>query len=94
MRDLPAKEEHDPIEPMERARAFMRRTFGFHEFRPGQQELLEAVFEGSDTLVIMPTGGGKSLCYQVPAFLRGGLSLVISPLGSKPWTSRPWPCTV
>ncbi len=68
------------MDPMERARAFMRRTFGFREFRPGQQEILEAVFEGTDTLVIMPTGGGKSLCYQVPAFVRPGLVLVISPL--------------
>ena len=67
-------------EPMEQARAFMERVFGFRQFRPGQEETMESVLEGSDTLVIMPTGGGKSLCYQVPAFIRDGVTLVISPL--------------
>ena len=58
----------------------MERVFGFQKFRPGQKEILEAVLSGEDALVIMPTGGGKSLCYQVPAFLRTGSTLVISPL--------------
>jgi ATP-dependent DNA helicase RecQ len=65
---------------MEKARSFMERTFGFHRFRPGQEEILETVLEASDALVIMPTGGGKSLCYQVPAFIRPGMTVVISPL--------------
>ena len=67
-------------EPITGALSFMQRVFGFREFRPGQKEILEAVLSGEDTLVIMPTGGGKSLCYQVPAFLRAGITLVISPL--------------
>ena len=60
--------------------SFMNRVFGFRQFRPGQEEILESVLSGEDALVIMPTGGGKSLCYQIPAFLRPGLTLVISPL--------------
>lgn len=67
-------------DPLKKALSFMERVFGFHEFRPGQDEILESVLDGSDTLVIMPTGGGKSLCYQVPAFIRPGITLVISPL--------------
>ena len=58
----------------------MEKTFGFREFRPGQADIMEAVLDGADALVIMPTGGGKSLCYQVPAFVRAGTTLVISPL--------------
>ena len=68
------------VEPMEKARSFMERAFGFRQFRSGQEEVLESVLDASDTLVIMPTGGGKSLCYQVPAFIRPGITLVISPL--------------
>jgi len=67
-------------ENLRKARSFMEKTFGFHDFRPGQDEIMESVLDGSDTLAIMPTGGGKSLCYQVPAFIRPGITLVISPL--------------
>ncbi|MFP3870462.1 MAG: RecQ family ATP-dependent DNA helicase, partial [Syntrophobacteria bacterium] len=67
-------------DPLAKALRFMVRIFGFRRFRPGQEEVLESVLSGDDTLVIMPTGGGKSLGYQVPAFLRPGLTLVISPL--------------
>lgn len=67
-------------EPMEKALSFMKRVYGFHEFRLGQDAILESVLQDSDTLAIMPTGGGKSLCYQVPAFIRPGITLVISPL--------------
>ncbi|WP_299019923.1 ATP-dependent DNA helicase RecQ [uncultured Photobacterium sp.] len=55
-------------------------VFGYQTFRTGQQEVIEAVAEGRDCLVIMPTGGGKSLCYQIPALMRDGLTLVVSPL--------------
>ena len=55
-------------------------VFGFSDFRPGQAEIVEAVCAGRDTLAIMPTGGGKSLCYQLPALCRPGVTLVISPL--------------
>jgi len=65
---------------LDQALEFMKRVFGFPGFRPGQEEILETVLAGEDALVIMPTGGGKSLCYQVPAFVGRGMSLVVSPL--------------
>ncbi|KPP83421.1 MAG: ATP-dependent DNA helicase RecQ [Rhodobacteraceae bacterium HLUCCO07] len=55
-------------------------VFGFDAFRPGQQEIVEAVASGRDVLAIMPTGGGKSLCFQLPALMRDGVTVVISPL--------------
>ena len=58
----------------------LARVFGFSSFRPGQRDIVEAVIAGRDTLAIMPTGGGKSLCYQLPALLRPGITLVLSPL--------------
>ncbi len=58
----------------------LRSVFGFSCFRPGQEEIVDAVCAGSDTLAIMPTGGGKSLCFQLPALCRPGVTLVISPL--------------
>src|SRR5256884_8725219 len=54
--------------------------FGLDEFRPGQREAVEAALTGRDSLVVMPTGGGKSLCYQLPAVADQGLVLVVSPL--------------
>src|SRR5580698_8285030 len=62
------------------AQHILRRTFGFEEFRPGQSEILAAILEGRDVLAVMPTGSGKSLCYQLPALLRGTLTIVVSPL--------------
>ncbi|MHA6347542.1 DNA helicase RecQ [Roseivivax sp. CAU 1761] len=61
-------------------RTLLRDVFGFDDFRPGQGEIVEAVAAGRDVLAIMPTGGGKSLCYQLPALMGAGLTLVISPL--------------
>jgi ATP-dependent DNA helicase RecQ len=61
-------------------RALLRRVFGFDDFRPGQREIVEAVAAGRDVLAIMPTGGGKSLCYQLPALMRPGVTVVVSPL--------------
>src|SRR5579884_3681205 len=58
----------------------LRTTFGFAEFRPGQAEIVAAILDGEDVLAIMPTGAGKSLCYQLPALLLPRLTLVISPL--------------
>ena len=58
----------------------LREVWGFDGFRPGQQEIVEAVAAGRDVLAIMPTGGGKSLCYQLPALMREGVTVVISPL--------------
>ena len=55
-------------------------VFGFSEFRPGQAEIVDAVLAGENTLAIMPTGGGKSLCFQLPALCRDGVTVVISPL--------------
>lgn len=58
----------------------LRDTFGYQQFRPGQQEIINATLSGQDCLVVMPTGGGKSLCYQIPALVTDGLTLVVSPL--------------
>src|SRR5919199_1738663 len=58
----------------------LKEIFGFESFRPGQEEVIRAVLDGRDTLAVMPTGGGKSLCYQVPALMREGLTVIVSPL--------------
>src|SRR4051794_377242 len=58
----------------------LRERFGLEQFRPGQREVIENVVQGRDVLCVMPTGGGKSLCYQLPALLLPGLTLVVSPL--------------
>ncbi|MDG2480505.1 MAG: DNA helicase RecQ [Alphaproteobacteria bacterium] len=58
----------------------LHRTFGFDGFRPGQEPVVDCLLEGRNALVIMPTGAGKSLCFQVPALVRGGLTVVVSPL--------------
>jgi len=65
---------------MQSAASLLRDVFGFRDFRPGQEEIVHTVAEGRNTLAIMPTGGGKSLCYQLPALMREGVTVVISPL--------------
>ncbi len=65
---------------MSGAALLLKDVFGFDGFRPGQEEIVEAVKAGEDVLAIMPTGGGKSLCFQLPALMRDGVTVVISPL--------------
>ena len=62
------------------AEGLLASVFGFDRFRDGQAEIVAAVAAGRDTLAIMPTGGGKSLCFQLPALMRSGVTVVISPL--------------
>ena len=65
---------------MQGAAPLLKDVFGFDAFRPGQEEIVEAVTTGENVLAIMPTGGGKSLCFQLPALMREGVTVVISPL--------------
>ena len=65
---------------MNNALTVLKQTFGFLEFRPPQDEIISCLISGGDAMVIMPTGGGKSLCYQIPAIVRPGCGVVISPL--------------
>lgn len=62
------------------AQQVLQRVFGYHDYREGQKEVIDAVIAGQDCLVVMPTGAGKSLCYQIPALVNDGLTIVISPL--------------
>src|SRR5204862_2380362 len=68
MADLPA------------AAKLLHSVFGFADFREGQAEIIETILDGRDVLAVMPTGSGKSLCYQLPALIRDGLTVVVSPL--------------
>src|SRR5712692_10777788 len=69
-----------PSYSFESLKAIIQRHWGFPTLRPLQEQAMRAVLEGRDSLVVLPTGGGKSLCYQAPAVLRGGTTVVISPL--------------
>ena len=69
-----------PLSMMPQALAFLKDIFGYPAFRGRQAEVIAHVAGGEDCLVLMPTGGGKSLCYQIPALLRDGVAVVVSPL--------------
>jgi ATP-dependent DNA helicase RecQ len=77
MASQPKKSSHPRVPELRRS---LRTTFGFEELRPGQAEVIRSVLEGNDTLAIMPTGAGKSLCYQLPALHLEGTTIVVSPL--------------
>src|ERR1700733_676740 len=62
------------------ATRLLHSVFGFADFRAGQSEIVKTILDGRDVLAVMPTGSGKSLCYQLPALTRSGLTLVVSPL--------------
>ena len=65
---------------MKRAQEILQSTFGYDQFRHAQQDIIQELLNGNDALVLMPTGGGKSLCYQIPALVRDGTAIVVSPL--------------
>ena len=58
----------------------LKDTFGYTNFRPGQKQVIDLVLKKQNVLAVMPTGGGKSMCYQIPALINSGVTLVISPL--------------
>ena len=65
---------------MEQARRILAQVYGYNRFRHNQEQIVQALIAGDDALVLMPTGGGKSLCYQIPALVRDGVGVVVSPL--------------
>ncbi len=75
-----ASANRDSVDHASKSLRILRQVFGYQQFRSGQLEIIEAVLSGRDSLVVLPTGGGKSLCYQIPALALEGCTLVISPL--------------
>ncbi|MEM9165283.1 MAG: DEAD/DEAH box helicase, partial [Cyanobacteria bacterium P01_F01_bin.4] len=66
--------------PQQQAEDALQRIWGYPSFRPPQGEIIQALLDGHDALIVMPTGGGKSLCFQIPALLQQGVTLIVSPL--------------
>ena len=77
---MPEAETSSPPTPIHDAQEALRKYFGFRAFLDGQDEVIAGVLAGRDALVVMPTGGGKSLCYQLPAMVMEGITVVVSPL--------------
>lgn len=69
-----------PLESLQTPKQILSEVFGYREFREGQSDIISNTLKGMNTLVLMPTGGGKSLCYQIPALLLPGITIVVSPL--------------
>lgn len=67
---------------MENPHSILKKVFGYDSFRPGQEDIVRRLLDGQDVLAVMPTGAGKSICYQVPALLLPGITIVVSPLVS------------
>src|SRR5687767_8496095 len=65
---------------MESSLSILQRYWGYDAFRPQQEDIINAVLSGNDALALLPTGGGKSICYQVPAMVQEGICIVVSPL--------------
>ena len=65
---------------LENAQSILQKTFGYSEFRHNQQQIVQQLIDGGDAFVLMPTGGGKSLCYQIPSLTREGVGVIVSPL--------------
>src|ERR1700682_3789250 len=76
----PQPKAESPKPDLVAAQNLLRSVFGFGSFRAGQAEIIETILAGRDVLAVMPTGSEKSLCYQLPALLRDGLTVVVSPL--------------
>jgi len=65
---------------MKKAEGILKNTFGYSAFRSVQKDVVEAILNGGDAFVLMPTGGGKSMCYQIPSIVRKGTGIIVSPL--------------
>ncbi len=69
-----------PVKEKDKLKVALKEVFGFDKYRGGQEEIIKNIYSGNDTFVIMPTGAGKSLCYQLPAIVLDGTAIIISPL--------------